>query len=208
MPARSGLTESRLSRCTQPFGHTLEKWKTQISNQHATRVTKAPTETANTPMKRTRTHRVRVPELRQLTDTGIAVHRKARPDATEHPHTSLTHTKNPSKASLTTQHNPARNQPAQPSTSLILKGTRPRAIQCTAKRRQRTRGYGLRSPETDPTRQHQNTRAFTRLPPQSSIMRRQARSGTTLTHHSDPEREECRKRNPTCLLMPIIQRIM
>ena len=70
------------------LGRTLERWQTQISNQHAARVTNAPTEAANNPIKPG-------PNAPLLPNTSTAVRRQTRLVTTGHPHPSLTHERTP-----------------------------------------------------------------------------------------------------------------
>jgi len=61
----------------QKLGRTIKSWFDNICNFHLARVSNGPTEALNNLIKAHQTHRLRLPELRELPDPSAALRRSA-----------------------------------------------------------------------------------------------------------------------------------
>jgi hypothetical protein len=61
----------------QKLGRTLRAWFDKMANFHLARVSNGPTEALNNLIKRIKTDRLRVPQLRELPDPSLALRRQA-----------------------------------------------------------------------------------------------------------------------------------
>jgi hypothetical protein len=61
----------------QKLGRTIRQWFDKICNYHLARVSYGPTESLNNLIERIKTHRFRLPQLRELPDPGPALRRQA-----------------------------------------------------------------------------------------------------------------------------------